>query len=103
MMLLKIIPPSSPGDPNKEREGEEKDFLQAVIFVVLFLLFTLLLSPPVTQALKNPTASLAYEMPPRRSQTGEKMKEEKKSCFSVCLLRRKNLRDVQKREWGGET
>ncbi len=65
-------PPSSPGDPNKEREGEEKDFLQAVIFVVLFPLFTLLLSPPVTQALKNPTDSLAYEMPPRRSQTDGK-------------------------------
>lgn len=97
---------SSPGDPNKEREGEEKDFLQAVIFVVLFPLFTLLLSPslpPRHSGLKNPTASLAYEMPPRRSQTDGK-NERGKKVLLICLLttQEKFTRCAKTRVGGGD-
>ncbi len=97
---------SSPGDPNKEREGEEKDFPQAVIFVVLFPLFTLLLSPslpPRHSGLKNPTASLAYEMPPRRSQTDGK-NERGKKVLLICLLttQEKFTRCAKTRVGGGD-
>ena len=94
---------SSPGDPNKEREGEEKDFLQAVIFVVLFPLFTLLLSPPVTQALKKSYSFFSVRNAPEAiSDRREKMKEEKSLAFLFAYYAGK-IYEMCKNESGGET